>query len=61
MRAAGMSATGQKKGICRAGSVAVIFLEWMGRVPARPIDVMSLPVPDSEVPDHDLVITSLQT
>jgi len=33
----------------------------MGRVPARPIDVKSLPVPDSEVPDHDLVIASLQT
>jgi hypothetical protein len=36
-------------------------MEWMGRVPARPIDVMSLPVPDSEDPDHDLVIESLQT
>jgi hypothetical protein len=68
MKAAGMSAAGQKKGIfgrvrAKAGQERCgnLFLELMGRVPAGSIDVMSLPVPNSDDIDHDLVIENPQT
>jgi hypothetical protein len=62
-----LSAAGQKEGIfgrvlAKAGRDRCgNLLELMGRVPAGAIDVMSLPMADSEDLDHDFVIKSFQT